>query len=31
MDEGRFNLSELTEKVRSYLEECLPDMVWDKH
>ena len=31
MDEGRFNLSELTEKVRSYLEEYLPDMVWDKH
>lgn len=31
MDEGCFNLSELTEKVRSYLEECLPDMVWDKH
>lgn len=30
MDEGCFNLSELTEKVRSYLEECLPDMVWDK-
>ena len=28
MDEGRFNLSQLTEKIRSYLEECLPDLEW---
>ena len=28
MDEGRFNLSKLTEKVRSYLEESLPRLAW---
>lgn len=30
MDEGRFNLSKLTEKVRSYLEESLPRLTWVK-
>ena len=30
MDEGRFNLSKLTEKVRSYLEEQLPELAWVK-
>ena len=30
MDEGRFNLSKLTEKVRSYLQESLPRLAWVK-
>lgn len=30
MDENRFNLSELTEKVRSYLAESLPRLAWVK-